>query len=188
MILIESKRLVIITPPKTASTALFYALCCGWGGLLVVERSKTGNVDHHNTELPGEATGWRVALTVRNPYDRLVGLYQHYCRWQSRNGWAAPSWTEWASRVIVGEYDPLYHLTQSQFYSNNPDVVIRCESLAADLGAQGINVPIPRRNESYRLPWPDYYAMLSADVRQAVGEWGRETCQRFGYSLLQPAG
>lgn len=107
MIVIESKKIVIITPPHTASGNLNKALCTQAGGQLVLGPNPEVDVDHHNVRIHPAWKWCRIAVVVRDPLTRLVGLWLHY-EWalkQRRILSTNPisSWTEFVKAVAADE-------------------------------------------------------------------------------------
>ena len=190
MILLIERRIVILTPPKTASDSLHRALCSGYGGVMVVGDSMyPGNVDKHTTKIPNEASGFKVLATVRQPLDRLVSLYCHYARTESEfyGRWSMAFW-EFVNRVVRDRrvtgfpVDAMYCLTQAQHLNGiTTDGLLRCESLEADLVTHGIDVRLTRENTSHRRPWRDYF---DAGLLATVQPWAAPDCERFGYGEM----
>lgn len=183
MILLIEHRVVILTPPKTASDALHRLFCSGppWSGLAVVQRHHDV-LDKHGMEIPAEAAGFRVLLSVRHPLDRLVSLWHHRCRLHAYHGRGSCSFQEFATQVAGGRpLGWLWTTTIDELAGElQPDALLRCESLAADLKAAGLDVAeIPRVNESYRRSWPAYY---TAELLQRLRPWADRDCQRFTYA------
>jgi hypothetical protein len=183
MILLIDHRTVILTPPKTASDTLHRVFCSGppWNGLAVVGPHH-GVVDKHYPHVPNEAFGFRVLLTVRNPFDRLVSLWHHRCRLASYDGQGSPSFEEFAKSVVARQAGCwLWETTISELIGEQRiDGLLRCESLADDLATAGLAVALlPRWNESYRRPWRQYYTVR---LLGAVESWASEDCRRFGYT------
>ncbi len=187
MILLIEQRIVIVTPPKTASDSLHRALCSGYGGQMVIGESMyPGNVDKHTMKIPNEATGFTVLATVRHPLDRLVSLYCHYARTESEyHGRFAMAFWEFANRIARDNrvsgfpVDALYCWPQSKHLGTlAPDGLLRTESLTEDLASHGIEVTLPRENTSHRRPWGAYF---DTGLLATVEPWAEDDRQRFGY-------
>lgn len=78
MIICPEHDLVIITPPKTASTSL-HAYAATLGGQTFYGLQPDGRFSKHALTVPDEAFGFStVALVIRNPWDRLVSLFHSF--------------------------------------------------------------------------------------------------------------
>lgn len=193
MILLQSLKTIIITPPKTASRSLNDAFCgCPpYRGQLVIGPSMDGRVDHHTPIVPCGKEEFRVLVTVRHPLDRLVSLWCHLVDHDKSAGRATMAFYIFAAHVgrqdagtVAG--DPFFgwnlcrHLEQLE--GATP---IRYEELAADLERVGLPVEgLPWLGKtSGRKKWPAYY---DAATLAAAEPWARPDCERFDYDW--PAG
>lgn len=194
MILLPSLNLCIVTPPKTASTSLHFALSREpWNGLSVIGPSMwKGNTDKHVAAIPNEARGHQILVTVRHPLDRLVSLYQHYAREESFHGRYSMAFWEFANRVCRDEsvtgspVDTLYQWSISKHIEGvtSPMQFVRFESLESDLAAHGLTgLKLARENTSFRQPWPAYF---DASLLAIAQPWAAEDAGCFGYDLSPP--
>jgi hypothetical protein len=181
MILLIDQRIVIVTPPKTASDTLHRVLCAPpWYGVAVVGPHH-GVIDKHYPHVPNEAFGFRVLLAVRHPLDRLVSLWHHRCRLAAYFGEATETFECFARNVAAGQSGCwLWQTTIDELIGpQRIDGLLRAESLTADLTAAGLTVDsLPRWNDSYRRPWNEYYDSATLPVASC---WGASDIQRFGY-------
>ena len=123
MIVFENRRLVIITPPHTASGNLHRALCTErLGGRWVIGLNPDGEADHHTAELATSWRDWSVAVVIRHPLDRLIGLYRHHQGLSEQSGWDPIPWWMFAAMVLSD------HPDLSWFYKRSI-----CELVAAEL-------------------------------------------------------
>lgn len=192
MILLDKQRIVIVTPPKTASSALHDALCKSPvdGKLVIGPSMYDGNIDKHVCQIPNEAEGYLRVVVARHPLDRLVSLYCHYSRLESSYyGRYSMAFWEFANRVgrnvpVTGHpVDKFYqwsiskHIEQIQSGSFR---VIKTESIDNDLEEIGVFAKVERSNESYRREWRSYYDQSTIE---AIREWASQDCDRFGYTM-----
>lgn len=191
MIVLEEKRIVILTPPHTASGNLHRALCSPEvGGVWAVGLTPDGAVyDHHTIHVSAGWCDFTVALVVRNPLDRLIGLHEHHCRAGEKHGWQALPWWEFVARVLARDsaLSWFYRSTISELIGpQRIDHVLRFESLTPDLTALlGRYVELPA-GETEGHERSEYYRQLG--VCRMAEWWGREDAARFGYQTQPGAG
>lgn len=182
MILLVEHRTVILTPPKCGSVSLYDALRMPpWNGLMVVQQHH-GVLDKHGMELPNEALDSRVLLVIRNPYDRLVSLWHHFCRIETYHGRGCLPFDAWVGRMLDGklgwmESTSIVDLVGSTKY----DTLLSCELLEDRLKGCGIEAQLPRLNRSYRKNWRGYYSVLLMDT---VRKWVTPDCETFNYQIF----
>lgn len=84
MIILHDAKTLIITPNKCASTSLHMYFCNKpdtiWMNGPVGE---TWTMSQHTTMIPSNFSSYRKVLIVRNPWERLVSLWNH----QRKYGW-----------------------------------------------------------------------------------------------------
>jgi len=187
MILFPQRKLLILTPPKTASETLHQALCREpWGGYHAVgidQHSATG-YSHHVCLLPDQALTWRIIGTVRHPLDRLVSLFHHHARGETFLGRAA--WAFWFfARMACDPNEPAlpawYKRSVSDWYQGlKLDGVLRVEHLQDDLANEGFDLRLPRVNTSFRRPWREYYDEATLVLARA---WAKADSEAYGYQL-----
>jgi hypothetical protein len=91
--------LLIITPPHTASGNLNKALCAPpFNGQLVLGPNPSIDHDHHNVYIHPAWKHYKIALVIRNPLTRLVGLWLHY-EWSKIN--IVKTWEEFVQAVAA---------------------------------------------------------------------------------------
>lgn len=191
MIVLEDRKLVILTPPHTASGNLHRALCSSqFGGMWAIGPTPDGSgYDHHVTRI---AEGWRdfkVALVVRHPLDRLIGLYEHHQEATRLGGWQPIEWWMFVAMALEQHRDLswFYRTTINDLIgTTNVDHVLRYESLDVDL-IKLLGEPVPlspgwvdARN------WSAFHAQIG--VCCMAEWWGRNDMERFHYvsQLTQP--
>lgn len=80
MIVLKKHEVVIFTPPNTKSRPLHDALCDAKGAYWVLGTNSHAIGTPHTTVVPNEFKSYKRALLVRNPYTRMLSLYQKYLR------------------------------------------------------------------------------------------------------------
>jgi hypothetical protein len=180
MIVLQDRRLVIVTPPKTASTALHQALCGpGRPGLWLRDAAR----DKHLTSIPEPYRDWPALITVRNPFDRVVSLWHDYARVRAYWGKETPSFGGWA--MSLPDIEPgteghwFWTSRQTDLHSAVPSAEpVRIEDMPAWLPRLGLS-DLPRVNPSWRRPTADYYH--GAAVRDYIAAYYASDFARYGY-------
>lgn len=184
MIVLEERKLVILSPPHTASGNLHRALCSDeWGGRWAIGPTPDGaGYDHHVTKL---AEGWRdfkVALVVRHPLDRLIGLFEHHQELSKNQEWDVIPWWLFVAQVLEKHPDLswFYRTTISELVEDmSIHHVLRYETLEADLEALlGSPVTLSSRWTGERV-WSAFHAQIGPCLQAEW--WGREDMQRWSY-------
>jgi len=90
MLLLNDKKILIFTPNKCASTSVTETLL-KMGAVMVLGPqgpyksfdcdSFDDGVGKHSMCVPYWCKNWRKFLIVRNPYDRFISLWRHYCKY-----------------------------------------------------------------------------------------------------------
>lgn len=187
MILFPDRKLLLLTPPKTASESLHQALCRElWGGYHGVGPDPLSYTGYSHTACvrPDQAHTWRVLGTVRHPLDRLVSLWHHYQRGEAYHGRAGMDFRWFVGDVCadVAAIHAWFRLTAAEHLAACAiDGVLHTERLQADLEAEGFaDVMLPRINPSFRRPWRDYYDDATIALAR---QWGRRDAELGGYDL-----
>ena len=190
MIALERQRLLVITPPHTASGNVHRALCSEEvGGKWVLQANPEGVFDHHGASSGGGWHGYTRAVVIRNPYDRLAGLYLHH-KWAEQN---TPdnllrtgfSWAEFVGKVAADDYTSLgwfyrWSISRLLEFSGPIDSLIRFEYLREDISrliGLPINLPDPYHESN---PLNDWYA--DSSIASLVEKWAYTDCVKFGYA------
>tara|TARA_Y100001963_G_scaffold108827_1_gene150462 strand:- start:216 stop:785 length:570 start_codon:yes stop_codon:yes gene_type:complete len=185
MIYFRDKKIVIITPPHVASGNLHKALCTDkHGGTYVIGPTYNNIVDHHYARLH---TGWihdkiKVFLVVRNPFDRLYGLFLHYNEfWKNKK----PELS--FSDFVIKQRPPhwIYHKTISQFIRDHNIEgfeIIRFEGIEQNVSEvleEKVSLP-----PAFHEPNDMRECYNRKDVFDYVVEnWAQEDCEQFSYGL-----
>lgn len=156
MIALPRENLVIVTPPKCASTTLHVALCQQVDGAIWIEGplphapGDASSVHQHCVTVPGYFDRCRVAMTWRNPYERAVSLYAM----MQERGTDAPI-GQYVADLGAGRVDRwFWGWNQSEYArrvtcAGQPRSVnhwLRLDNLAADLAAAGVRADLDRLN------------------------------------------
>lgn len=191
MILSLEQRVVLLTPPKCATVTL-HDVFGRAGCQCVLGPQFDGGVGEHTTMLPWDV--WSIideftfAVVTRHPYTRTQSMYGHYRRY-----WPSPhlDFTEFLERIVVAPRYLFFNATISSFLApledpmdGHPPVqvteAVRVESLIADLGRLGLNVPdaLPEHHRSDGAGTPSH----TRATKRLVDLWARHDFDRFGYS------
>ena len=76
MIVLQEQKLLIFTPPKTASTSIHHGLSQLKGAIWV--QSDTVGVEKHTTSFPPQFSDYKRIVVVRDPYQRFLSLWGHH--------------------------------------------------------------------------------------------------------------
>ena len=192
MIVLPRHGLVIVTPPKTASSSLHRCLCTPeYGGIFVLgpQGDAPGPYEHHTGWIPWNYTEFRIVIVVRSPYTRFWSLYDH-ARAYSQPGHAWPgSLDDFAAALSAMHTHWFYRWSLSHFADDirsgrdgRPLPItgwVKTEWLEEGLRAHGVEASVPRINVSkfsHRAP-------LSTSIRNRIeGLWATDF-QRFRYQL-----
>ena len=187
MIVLEDRKIVILTPPHTASGNLHRALCgTEFNGRWAIGPTPDAKgYDHHVTQV---AEGWReftVALVVRHPLDRLIGLYEHHQEEARIHNWQPISWWQFVAMSMEGNQDLswFYRTTIHQLVGDTRiDCVLKYETIVEDIaGLIGKPVLLSPGWVEER-DWSSFYAQIG--ICCIAEWWGRDDMLRFGYSSL----
>ena len=189
MIYFPDKNIAIITPPHTASGNLHKTLCSAdYGGQWVVGPCLyTGNINHHYCKIP---TGWKhegckIVVVVRDPYDRLIGLYRHYEWWLKEN--EIENIKTFNQYVLERPDSWIDNKTITDFLSDNgveEYTTIKYESIEDDLNrlvSTKVDL-LPRYHKpNVILEW---YCQDEV-INEVNSGWANKDCENFGYKVLK---
>lgn len=186
MIYLPNLNKCIITPPHTGSRNLHEALC-KLGGIYVIGQTIGGNVDHHYNKAHIEwLNTCEFYLVVRNPYDRLIGLYLHY-RWHQENVLFVKPFS-WPDFVYFNEFENWIFntsITDYMKYSNVKNYkLIRFENLDADINqliGNTIDIDQPYHGTHDVRKWYEDTSFL----KYVNDKMAKEDCLNFGYELYE---
>lgn len=187
MIVIEQQRKVIITPPHTASGNLHRALCRETiGGRWVIGPNPDGEADHHTSHLAPDWLDFDVAVVVRHPLKRAIGLYEHHKVATEKHDWQPTPWWMFAAMVCMRHPDLSWFYHYSVCDLIGPDVLdratpLRFETLASDVSAF-VGQPVALPGASWTVDQSAYLAEVGPCC-QIQWRWESDL-ERFGYLPL----
>jgi len=162
MIVLEDKKAVIMTPPRTGSEMLHRLLCHRKQAYWVCSQDPHGHQNRHSTEIPLDWKTYDQYIVVRNPWIRLLGLFEEHNRFlvsRSKNRWTLTEYLDRRSELSWRHNWTLSHWAQGL----EPKGLIHHESIPEDLRKHlkiMSRVPIdfhPRNR------WKDEYKALDYD-------------------------
>jgi hypothetical protein len=181
LIVDEVNRRCIITPPHTASRHLHKSLCRQDGVYWLISPAPdgSGTWDHHGVHVSAEHRRFEVVLVVRDPIDRLRGLYRHLCNVHRERGMALPGWGGFLHDVYTDakHVNWLFRWSISRLLGDvRPHVLIRFETLEQDVAAIYPDIHLlPKYDEPYAERWDPLTKWLAK-------EWSADDRKRWGYT------
>jgi hypothetical protein len=108
VIVLPEKKALIITPPKCGSTSIHQHFAKE-GVFVIGPQGDDGDIDKHTNKIPFDFRDFKKYIIVRNPIDRFVSLWNHYCQWIK----ICPLWVyqenlfsaSWFYRWTLNHYD-----------------------------------------------------------------------------------
>lgn len=162
-----------------------------------VTPSKHATLAEYEQRQPGIAQISRIAISVREPFDRALSAYFSPHRWMTRNDDGSyrlsdPVWSEERFAVFLasGELRPAADWLRLDGTIRQPDHVIRFEMLEHDLkrflGAVGLDAnalpPLPHVNKSAVSGALKQKLVRDPALRHLVLEQYHEDAALFGYA------
>ena len=162
MIILEDKEAVILTPPRTGSLMLHRLLCRRKNSYWVCSNDPHGFQNRHSTDIPMEWKTYKRFIVVRNPWQRLLGLYEEHNRWSQHRSQSPWSFIEYLDRR--SELNWRHTWTLSGWASGlDIDGVIHHESIPEDLRTHlDIHARVPIDFHP-RTRWRDEYKLVDYD-------------------------
>lgn len=186
MILIHDMFIAVMTPPKCASNTIHAVLrAMPWNGETFSGPNSSGpeTMDKHMNFWPHESLRYKKVVSIRNPYNRMVSLYLHYCSRKSGRGLPSPSFKEYSEWVSTGSpvVENWYSWNLSRWLEEvDFEHVIRTEFIQEDLKTLGISVAsIPLLNRNYRAQ--RYIDFFTPEIMEIVHPWCEPDCIQFNY-------
>lgn len=178
MIVFEKKQIVIVTPPHTGSGSL-HRVCHAMGAHWVIGPTPDGaGFDHHCAIVGNAWKDYKIALVVRDPVERLVGLYYHYQWWCLSRGEEPLTLDDYV--LHLDDVDDLYlswfyRYTIARLMSTSRfEEVLRYENLASDVSRLlGTTIVLPPK----KIEHPPACFVWSADLSQAAKRWIEDDSQ-----------
>jgi hypothetical protein len=78
MIVLDTEKLIILTPNGVGSTALHVELCNRANNFWILGDNETGGIDSYVTRIPTRWKSYDRAVMVRNPYTRVAAMHSAY--------------------------------------------------------------------------------------------------------------
>jgi hypothetical protein len=165
MIILNDLETIVLTPPRTGSFALHTTLCKRPNAFWCMSIDPHGYQNRYGTTIPHEFKSYRQVLVVRNPYTRLLGLFDEYNEFLVRNSKKPITLTEFLDQRQSLWWR--YNWTISRWVQGMEVTgMIRVESYAADLKrVLGIKTRMPKATTS-RSKWMNDYK--SVDYHRLV--------------------
>ena len=162
MIILEDKETVILTPPRTGSEMLHRMLCTRRKAYWVCSIDPHGYQNRHSTQIPMEWKTYRKLMVVRNPFIRLLGLYEEHrrCReFQKKPPWSMIEYLDRRSELSWRHTWSISHWSKGM----DVDGYIHHESIPEDLRSQlKISQRVPIDFEC-RANWKQDYRHVDYD-------------------------
>lgn len=194
MILSRKHRYVFISTPKTGSHSFFKLLEKEFDGT----RQLFG---YHRTEMPDHTEDYLVFSTVRNPYDRLVSLWNSLLHSKPdthnyRDAWLTvlkddkfDTFCKFAAEhkdnieQIAAVRMPALMTPQHRWYRKMPEGVIslHLENIEEEFNSLTFvnkQVIIPHMLKRDHANWDD---LKSEEIIEYANEWAGEDFEKFGY-------
>jgi hypothetical protein len=198
MIVNHIKKWVYIGPPKTGSTAISYVLTDGKYN--TNEFIQDSNVNFKGIEINGQHTPWppnklgskyddyNVFISVRNPFSRIVSLYDHWKYGQNYENelfFKEKTLEEFMHLVLDKNLsnDGFFHTTITDWVTRY-DFFIKQESLENDLKMLNIhsidfNVPLINEKLGSTKHWKEEHNKKTIEM---TIEWAEKDFYNFEYS------
>lgn len=178
MIVLPGHRLLIYTPPRTASLTLHMTLCQPpHSGIWVVGPAGDARnaYDHHTTWIDPSHADWRRIVVVRDELDRLVSLWHHLVEFVAVTYMTAAC--DFSAYVKLAHADDkslhwIYRWPIRRWAAPlEPFDTVRFENLEADLGRFLGPVKLARHDNrtARRRPAAAYYA--DPAIKRLAEEW-----------------
>lgn len=198
MILNHKKKWIYIGPPKTASTSISYLLTDGKFNINDFSQILSSNFE--GIEINGQHTPWPpnklsseyddyiVFISVRNPFARIVSLYDHWKYGQNYSNELCSkekTFEEFMYLVLNKNLsnDGFFHTTITDWVSRY-DFFIKQENLQNDLKMLNIHsvdfsVPVINEKLGSTKHWKKEHNKKTIEM---TIEWAKEDFYNFEYS------
>jgi hypothetical protein len=162
MIVFPDKQILILTPPHTASGFL-HRFYCSQGAYFLVGPNSEDIVSHHYMRPHNAYDHFKKVLVVRRPFERYVGLFEHYNWWgQHTKSYEPVSFEFFVKEAILKdspEFPIFYRQTIQEALDEaktKPDIIWRYEDLnkpPVDITAPEFNPP---KRDYSQYEWARY--------------------------------
>lgn len=188
MIVYPEKKLLIMTPPHTASRAIHITLCRQFTGKMIWAFGPTPDGfgdDHHTNKICNQWLDFRVAIVVRNPFTRILGLWYHLVNWNREHGHGCDDFKVFVQRVARDDETVLswlYRYTITRWLGTvRPDVFVHYEDLDRELSELlATEITLERTSSGNRKPSTEFY--YDDETARLVATWAGSDLARFKYS------
>ena len=183
---------MIVTPPRTGSTAINEALCDETDAFLVfapqleIPAGEPWHLGSHSAIIPAQYAHMRVALCIRNPLDRAVSSWLYQAKWLLFQNKPAPCFLDYLKSVEAGEIGRFYEWTLSDFERQineqgyEVEKVIRLERIERDVAALiGEEVKIPRANDVLSRDRPLFHTFYGEDEQRIALKYWKEDIAKW---------
>jgi hypothetical protein len=195
MILSREHKFVFISTPKTGSHTFFKLLPEQFNG-------KRMDGPFHRTEMPMNTEGYTVFSSVRNPYERLVALWNSLLHTKPdphayRDTWLSVirkddflTFCKFAAKnkdkieTMADVRMPTLMMPQHRWYRRLPDNVIplHLENIEEEFHALPFvtdRVIIPHELKRRHATWDD---LKTDEIIECANQWAGEDFEKFGYN------
>ena len=181
MIVFLDKKIVLYTPPRCASTAMWDYFGKRGDALLIAGPGRDGSVNHHFSSPISGYADYKQVVVVRKPLDRLCSLF----RFQVFHGTNEP---------FDGYIERLVNMrVKCSLYGDNIDTylelvketdVVHFDSIEADLRKLGILAVDEVLPASNRYPWESPKPTdITPEQVESLKFWWEPDCKRFNIEM-----
>ncbi len=187
MFILPDRNVCLITPPRTASRAVHFALT-ELPGLRAIwvegPEPDVSMITHHTTIVPRSFHDYRRFVVVRHPIDRLLSLWKFATSGELHQ--LRETWEEFARATVSPPVDRCWawYWPISRIVEGLSASPLRFEQLARDLASLiGQEVSLPKIGELPGIAWQAALGSLPPSVQSGLQEWCRADCDLFNYFL-----
>lgn len=186
MIAIEAMNMLIVTPPKNASSSLHTLLCGATYGGVYIEGPMPGpepvDIEAHTLMIPRRWSHLQIFVVIRDAYARAISLFLHDQKFNSFRG----DFLDFARDKLL---HPTWWYQPNSYFIPSGKLVhfLNVKSLASDLFAAGItcaDADLPRDNQLSAALVDPGSLYEGNEVRALVNYWAREDFSRFGFQMI----
>jgi len=194
MIVNDLLQFVYFNIPKTGTQSIDPVLIAT-GGQVVRANNVSPGAQSHYRHIPEHAKHYKKIISVRNPYTRMLSMYNFELGRNSENavGKTFEQYCSWALDLTINvdaytNDDKVYRYFPCWKYAepNGWDYVVKTESIHADLNAISIlrNITtIPHNNKSKGVTWEQ---AKTSKIIHIINQWAGKEFETFGYDKISP--
>ena len=164
MILLPKHRAIFISQSRCCTQTMYEALREDYGGEQI-------SIHAHDNNIPRQFWHWFTFAIVRNPFDRVVSLWN----WNNQ-GRSLEEFCRWLLNEAVSP------LPQAQWLANvNLSMALPFERFPECLGWLPFwnNTTVPHRHKKEHKPWREY---ITPRIREDILSWESASFDKYGYS------